>query len=103
VRSSTVKGSVVRVARRMLWCALGPVACVPATRNEPSLEQKCRDLVEYCENVPSARRDLRDCYDVGRRGVREPENRDQCFLAWDECIDECQYLAERLSDAPDGG
>lgn len=84
---------------------LGPglAACVPATRNEPSLEQKCRELADQCEGLPAAREDLAECYAIGRRGMREAEHMDQCFLAWDECIDECEYLSFELAGASDGG
>jgi hypothetical protein len=82
---------------------VGITGCVPATRNEPSLEQKCQDLVDYCADVPNARQDLQDCYDVGRRGLREAKQRDQCFVSWDACIDDCEYLYLQRAYAADGG
>jgi hypothetical protein len=87
----------------VLGCAWAVWGCVPATRSEPSLEEKCEDLVTFCADMPAARTDLRQCYDVGRRGAREPKHRDQCFFSWDECIDECVYLYQGRASAPDGG
>jgi len=76
---------------------------VPAARNEPSLEEKCADLERYCVDLPESREDLAECHDVGRAGVRDPDRRDHCFLAYDECFDDCYYLYLQRLDAADAG
>lgn len=101
MRSSTIK----RLGASLAALAAGAVvtSCVPATRSEPTLEEKCEELALYCRDLPAAREDLEQCYQVGRRGLREAEHQDQCFVAWDECIDDCVYLYQRREEPRDGG
>ena len=83
--------------------AFGAIGCSPGVRNEPTLEEKCEALETYCVDVPETREDLATCHDVGRRGAREPAHADQCFVAYDECFDDCYYLHLAREEARDGG
>jgi hypothetical protein len=64
----------------------------------------CRELVSTCsgldfgggeldDNLSYIKGLLRECRDVGKRGIDDPTNEDQCFVFYDGCIDECQYYA----------
>lgn len=94
--------SSIAPGRALLGLALCCLGCASSARNEPSLEEKCSLLEEYCVELPGSREDLAECHDVGRRGRRNPEHRDRCFLAYDECFDDCYYLY-LLRDVADGG
>jgi hypothetical protein len=103
-----VVSSTVIALRPALWRAiwvlsLTSLGCVPAARNEPTLEEKCEALERYCVDVPESRDDLTACHDVGRQGVRDPVRSDRCFVAFDECFDDCYYLYLQREDALDGG
>jgi hypothetical protein len=75
------------------------LACAPLSRNEPSLAEKCESLALFCQAAPRDRTVLRDCLAVGRRGVNDANHADQCFAAYDECIDLCHVYYEIAAEA----
>lgn len=81
-----------------LLAAAALVACAPSARKEPSLEEKCEALARYCVDLPQSRKDLANCHDIGAQGAREPAHADQCFVAYDECYDDCYYLYLQRGD-----
>lgn len=63
-------------------------------RTFPHPGNMCEDLVWVCgDPVVWEYPDLRRCYDIGRAGMRNSSDEDQCFAAYDECISDCSYFA----------
>jgi hypothetical protein len=95
--------ATLRIAAGLL--VMGPLGCIPAAREEPTLEEKCEALETFCVDLPESREDLRTCHDTGARGLDEPSHQDRCFVAYDECFDDCYYLYEqrRAQDELDAG
>lgn len=54
----------------------------------------CEDLASVCgESVIWDYAGLRECYDIGRAGMKNERQQDQCFAVYDECISDCKYYA----------
>lgn len=88
----------------LAWVGLvGVLACVPVTRNEPTLDEKCEQLAMYCDDLPDARDDLAECQKVGAQGVKDEDRTAECFVAYDRCIDECLNLYQLQPEATDAG
>lgn len=85
----------------MTWFASS--GCV-AERSLPKPAQMCENLVEECGNPRIWEFEgLKECFRVGRAGVANPRNEDQCFAVYDECISDCTYYMYWTSfDATDG-
>jgi hypothetical protein len=75
------------------------LACDGETRNEPSPREMCQALARECAELSNAR--SRACYDVGRAGMKNRRDEDQCFAYYPDCIDECIDLSSNRPSAND--
>lgn len=67
------------------------VGCV-AERSFPAPAQMCENLVSTCGerriwDVPG----MQKCFEIGRSGVEDSRDEDQCFAVHDECISDCNF------------
>lgn len=54
----------------------------------------CEDLVQVCgEPAVWDYAGMRECYDIGRAGLKRERDEDQCFAVYDECMSDCAYYA----------
>lgn len=84
--------------------------CV-AERSFPAPAQMCENLVSVCGRPSIAEfNGVEECFRIGRAGVANARDEDQCFAVHDECISDCKYYAYWMSfydagteaSAPDG-
>jgi hypothetical protein len=82
------------------WMSIGAIALAGCfdERTFPEPAQMCETLVQVCgEPVLWDYSHLERCYEVGRAGVEDVRQEDQCFAHYDECLSDCEYYGYWLS------
>lgn len=65
--------------------------CV-AERSFPKPTQMCENLREVCGDERIWKyAETEQCFQIGRAGVEDSRDEDQCFAVYDECISDCEY------------